>query len=148
MSNPVYVSVGVDGRSIPAGGEAGQVLQKNSDADFDLVWTTPAGGASANIPQPAATTPLADKSGGSVGSGVSYARSDHQHELNVATTGTPAMDGTASLGSATTYAKTDHVHASNTYPNGFVLDGNNIFNSVDDLPAAGTAGRIAFVIVS
>ena len=146
--NPVYVSVGIDGRSIPAGGEAGQILQKASDEDFDLIWTTPAGGASANIPQPASTIPVADSKDGLVGSGVSFARSDHSHVLNVATTGTPVMDGTAALGTATTYARTDHVHPSDTYENGIVIDESNIYNSVDDLPAAGTAGRIAFVIVS
>lgn len=155
MSEKVYVQVGVKGRSIPVGGEAGQVLQKNSDNDFDCVWTTPAGGTSANIPQPATTTPLSDKTGGAVGTGVSFARSDHQHELNVSSTVTDVkMNGTRSLGSAGTYAKTDHVHPSDTYASGFepagdiiLTDEVHIFDSVDDLPAAGTAGRIAFVKV-
>lgn len=115
MSEKVYVQVGVKGRSIPVGGEAGQILQKNSDKDFDMVWTTPAGGASANIPQPATTTPLADASGGAVGTGVSFARSDHQHQLNVSNTVTDVkMNGTAALGSLATYARTDHIHATDT----------------------------------
>ena len=144
------IVIGIKGRSVPVGGEAGQILQKNSDADFDMIWTTPAGGASANIPQPATTIPLADKSGGAVGTGVSFARSDHQHQLNFATSGTPHKDsGSGSRGSGTTYSRFDHEHPENDYENGFVLDiSANIFNSVDDLPAAGTPGRIAFVIVS
>lgn len=115
MSEKVYVQVGVKGRSIPVGGEAGQILQKNSDNDFDCVWTTPAGGTSANIPQPATTTPLSDASGGAVGTGVSFARSDHQHQLNVSSTVTDVkMNGTAALGSLATYARTDHIHATDT----------------------------------
>ena len=115
MAEKVYVQVGVKGRSMPVGGEAGQILQKNSDKDFDCIWTTPAGGASANIPQPATSTPLADTSGGAVGTGVSFARSDHQHQLNVSSTVSEIqMDGTASLGTKTTYAKTDHVHPTDT----------------------------------
>lgn len=150
MSDKVYVQVGVKGRSLPVGGEAGQILQKNSDNDFDCVWTTPAGGSSANIPQPATTVPLSDTSGGAVGTGVSFARSDHQHEINVSSTATDVkMNGTRSLGSEDTYARTDHIHPSDDYPNGFVLKASaNIYNSVDNLPAAGTAGRIAFVIVT
>ena len=93
--NPVYVSVGVDGRSIPAGGESGQILQKASDEDFDLIWTTPAGGASANIPQPA--TIMSPKDGGTDGTGalgtsVSFARQDHAHPINVATSGLPSCE--------------------------------------------------------
>ena len=150
MSDKIHVQVGVKGRSMPVGGEAGQILQKNSDKDFDCIWTTPAGGTSANIPQPATTTPLKDVSGGAVGTGLSFARSDHQHELNFASSGTPHKDsGTGSRGSGTTYSRFDHEHPENDYENGFVLDqAANIFNSVDDLPAAGTAGRIAFVVVS
>lgn len=63
---------------------------------------------------PSSSTPLADTTGGAVGSATAYARGDHQHPLNVATSGTPVMDGTAALGSATTYAKTDHVHPTDT----------------------------------
>lgn len=117
MSDKVYVQVGVKGRSIPAGGEPGQILQKASDADFDMIWTTPAGGTSANIPQPATTK--SPKDGGTDGTGtlgtaVSFARQDHAHPINVATSGSPAMDGTASHGTAYTYAKSDHVHPTDT----------------------------------
>jgi len=117
----VYVNVGVDGRSIPAGGESGQVLQKASDEDFDLIWTTPAGGTSANIPQP--TNTKSPKDGGTdgtgtVGTSVAYARQDHAHPINVATSGVPSADGTASLGTAYTYAKSDHVHPLNEAPSG------------------------------
>jgi len=144
------IVIGIKGRTVPVGGEAGQILQKNSDADFDMIWTTPAGGASANIPQPSTTVPVADSKDGLVGSGVSFARSDHSHKLNVATSGTPHKDsGSGSRGTGTTYSRFDHEHPENDYENGFVLDvAANIYNSVDDLPAAGTAGRIAFVIVS
>ena len=66
------------------------------------------------IPTAATTTPLADTTSGAVGTGTKWAKNDHQHPLNVATSGVPEMDGTASLGSATTYAKTDHVHPTDT----------------------------------
>lgn len=66
------------------------------------------------IPPTATTTPLADTTGGAVGTGNNWAKNDHQHPLNVATSGVPEMDGTAALGSATTYAKTDHVHPTDT----------------------------------
>lgn len=59
---------------------------------------------------PGTSTPLADTTGGAVGSSTSYSREDHQHPLNVPTSGTPEMDGTASQGSAATYARSDHVH--------------------------------------
>lgn len=63
---------------------------------------------------PGASTPLADTTGGAVGSSTSYSREDHQHPLNVPTSGTPEMDGTASQGSAATYARSDHVHPTDT----------------------------------
>jgi len=150
MSEKINVLPGIKGRNIPAGGEAGQILQKNSDADFDMVWTTPAGGASANIPQPSIVLPLKDVDGGSVGSGVSFARSDHQHQLNFATSGTPHKDsGFGSRGTGTSYSRFDHEHPENDYVNGLRLDVDaNIFPSVGDLPEPGTAGRIAFVIVT
>ena len=66
------------------------------------------------IPTAATATPLADTTGGAIGTGTNWAKNDHQHPLNVATSGTPEMDGTAALGSATTYAKSDHVHPSDT----------------------------------
>ena len=147
MSDKIYVNVGVDGRSIPAGGEAGQILQKASDADFDLQWTTPAGGASANIPQPAATTPVKDTSTGTVGTGVSFARSDHAHPLNKPSA-TPQMDGTAAVGTSDYYAIADHKHPSNTYSAGFVLDYNNNVFSGNNRPANPVKGQICFVLVS
>lgn len=156
MSEKVYVQVGVKGRALPAGGESGQILQKASDKDFDLIWTTPAGGTSGNIPQPSVSLPLPDAAGGVIGTGIAFARQDHQHELNVSSDVTDIqMDGMASLGSEDTYARTDHVHQSDTYAAGFQPAGDiiltenlHIFNSVDDLPAAGVAGRIVFVKVS
>ena len=149
MSNKVYVQVGVKGRSLPVGGNAGDILQKASDDDFDLQWTAPAGGASANIPQPWVSTMNKDTGSGSYGGGSAYASGNHSHPLNVADAVTPSMDGTASAGDDDYYARRDHVHPSNDYPNGLVLDETaNIFSSVDNLPEAGTAGRIAFVIVS
>ena len=66
------------------------------------------------IPTAATATPLADTTGGAIGTGTQWAKNDHQHPLNVATSGTPEMDGTASLGTATTYAKSDHVHPTDT----------------------------------
>lgn len=114
MSEKIHVQVGVKGRSIPAGGKAGMILQKATDEDFDLIWTEPAGGASANIPQPGVTTPLPDTGAGSAGTGVAFAPIDHYHPFNVPTTGTPQMDGTASLGTSTKYAKADHIHPTDT----------------------------------
>ena len=63
---------------------------------------------------PGSSTPLADTTGGAVGTAVAYSREDHQHPLNVPTSGTPEMDGTASQGSATTYSRADHVHPTDT----------------------------------
>ena len=155
MSNGIYVSVGVDGRSIPAGGEAGQILQKNTNEDFDLIWATPAGGTSANIPQPASSKSPQDggtDGTGTVGTGVSFARQDHAHPLNIPTSGTPQMDGTGAIGNSAYYAPFNHVHPHDTYSTGFQPAGNiiltnsvHIYPNVASLPAAGTAGRIAFV---
>lgn len=114
MSDKIYVQVGVKGRALPPGGESGQILQKASDKDFDLIWTTPAGGTSGNIPQPSVSLPDPDVDGGNIGSGIAFARQDHQHKLNVSTVSTDVKpDGTRSLGSAGTYARTDHVHPLN-----------------------------------
>ncbi len=114
MSDKIYVQVGVKGRALPPGGESGQILQKASDKDFDLIWTTPAGGTSGNIPQPSVSLPDPDVAGGAIGTGIAFARQDHQHKLNVSTTATDVKpDGTRSLGSAGTYARTDHVHPLN-----------------------------------
>lgn len=66
--------------------------------------------ALAAIPSGATTTPQPDGTG-AAGSGTTWARSNHVHPLNVATSGVPSNLGTASRGSATTYARFDHVHA-------------------------------------
>lgn len=66
-----------------------------------------------DIPVAGSTVPNSDVSNGSVGTAATWAKSDHRHKLNVATSGAPVKDGTASLGTATTYAKTDHVHPLN-----------------------------------
>ena len=63
---------------------------------------------------PGSQTPIPDSASGAVGSAVAYSREDHSHPINVATSGTPIMDGTASLGSAVTYARTDHIHPTDT----------------------------------
>lgn len=68
----------------------------------------------AGIPSASSVTPLVDSGSGVIGNGTAWARSNHQHPLNVPTSGVPAALGTASLGSATTYAKSDHVHAKPT----------------------------------
>lgn len=78
----------------------------NSSSDL----TTAINYVNGAIPPTATTTPLVDTTGGAVGTGNNWAKNDHQHPLNVATSGVPVMDGTASLGTATTYAKSDHVH--------------------------------------
>ena len=156
MSNKVYVTVGVDGRNIPAGGEQGQMLVKNSNDDYDFVWANVSGTSSERMPaqnvSPKDTNadPLYP-SGGSRGNQMTYARQDHAHPLNVPTTGTPQMDGTAAISKngSDYYAAFDHVHPHDTYSTGFVLNTSaNVFDSVEDLPAAGTAGRIVFVKVS
>lgn len=63
---------------------------------------------------PTADMPLPDSGSGVVGTANAYARGDHQHPINVPTSGTPEMDGEASNGSAGTYARSDHVHPTDT----------------------------------
>lgn len=75
---------------------------------------------------PGSATPLVDSGSGVVGTATAYSRQDHQHPINVATTGTPVMDGTASLGSAGTYARTDHVHPTDTSRQATLVSGTNI----------------------
>mgnify|MGYP007122041853 CR=1 FL=1 len=84
------------------------------------------GGGSSQTVYPSSTTPIQDTSGGVVGEETFYARGDHAHQLNVATSGTPSMDGTASLGSADTYARTDHVHPTDTSKQDTLVSGTNI----------------------
>lgn len=74
------------------------------------------------IPSAASQTPLADTTNGAVGTGTNFARNDHQHPLNVATSGTPANLGTASNGSSSNYARQDHVHKKPTADDLSVVD--------------------------
>jgi hypothetical protein len=85
---------------------------------------------------PSSTTPLADGTA-AVGTGTTWARADHVHPtdttryaasnpsgyqtaaqvtaaLPVASSTTPAMNGTAAVGTGTTWARADHVHPSDT----------------------------------
>ena len=64
----------------------------------------------ANLPQPSESTPIPDSSSGSAGTGNGFARGNHSHPINVATSGTPANLGTAANGSSANYARQDHVH--------------------------------------
>lgn len=59
---------------------------------------------------PSGSTPLADQSGGAIGSSTDYARADHRHPMNVSQA-TPAPLGTAAPGTSGQYARADHVHA-------------------------------------
>ena len=63
---------------------------------------------------PGSQTPLVDSGSGVVGTATAYSRQDHQHPLNVPSSGEPAMDGTASRGNADTYSRSDHVHPTDT----------------------------------
>lgn len=74
------------------------------------------------IPSAASQTPLADTTGGAVGTGTNWAKNDHQHPLNVATSGTPSNLGTASNGSSANYARQDHVHKKPTASDLSVVD--------------------------
>ena len=148
MSNKVFVTVGVDRRNIPEGGDAGQFLVKASDADYDFVWADVSGTGAERQPS-TGPSPKDTGASGVRGTSVNYARQDHQHPLNVDDSVNPSMDGTVSPGDDDYYARRDHVHPHDNYSTGFVLKVSaNVFNSVGDLPAAGTAGRIAFVKVS
>lgn len=59
---------------------------------------------------PSGSTPLADQSGGAIGSSTDYARADHRHPMNVSQA-TPAQLGTAAPGTSGQYSRSDHVHA-------------------------------------
>lgn len=63
----------------------------------------------AGIPSPSTSTPQKDGTG-AVGTGTTWARSNHVHPLNVPASGTPSDLGTPSNGSASSYARSDHVH--------------------------------------
>lgn len=146
----VNVTIGVDNRVVPSGGLSGQVLTKNSDDDYDLKWAAGgSGGGSGSIPYAVRPSPP-DIDSGATGQSINVAREDHRHELNVDDTVLPKMDEeTASAGTSDFYARRDHVHPHDDYKDGFVLYSSvNIFDDVANLPAAGTAGRIAFVKIS
>lgn len=97
------------------------------------------------IPSASTATPQKDGTG-AAGSGTTWARGNHVHPLNVATSGVPASLGqNAALGSATTYAKTDHVHPYPTAAQVGAVSSSDvkfkIYKSVEDLPGleAGSA---------
>lgn len=96
----------------------GQFLWTRTTVEFNsgspIVWYAVAYQAVDGEGSPGSSTPLADTGSGLAGSALSYSREDHRHPLQVATSGTPQMDGTASLGTATTYARTDHRHPEDT----------------------------------
>ena len=109
-------------------------------ADANITTAKIADGAvtTAKIPNEAITTAKIDDAA------ITLAKLDS----GIYGTSNPAMNGTASAGISTKLSKDDHVHPHDTYTTGLVLDATaNIFNSVNNLPAAGTAGRIAFVKV-
>ena len=96
----------------------GQYLWTRTTVTFNIgnpvVWYSVSYIAVDGSGSPGTATPLVDSGAGSVGTAMSYSRQDHQHPLNVATTGTPQMDGTASRGSEPTYARSDHIHPHDT----------------------------------
>ena len=96
----------------------GQYLWTRTTVTFNsgspVVWYSVSYIAVDGTGSPGTATPLVDSGSGAVGTAMSYARQDHQHPLNVATTGTPQMDGTASRGSEPTYARSDHIHPTDT----------------------------------
>ena len=145
----VNVTIGVDNRVVPSGGLQGQSLIKASNNDYDLAWGNGGGGGGGSIPYAAGPSPH-DVDGGVVGQSSNVAREDHAHILNVDDTSAPVMNGaSASAGTSDYYARRDHVHEHDDYKEGFKLYvAANVFDTVGDLPAAGTAGRIAFVKVS
>ena len=96
----------------------GQYLWTRTTVTFNsgspVVWYSVSYIAVDGSGSPGTATPLVDSGSGAVGVAMSYARQDHQHPLNVASTGTPQMDGTASRGSESTYARSDHIHPHDT----------------------------------
>lgn len=96
----------------------GQYLWTRTTVTFNsgspVVWYSVSYIAIDGSGSPGTATPLVDSGSGAVGVAMSYSRQDHQHPLNVATTGTPQMDGTASRGSEPTYARSDHIHPHDT----------------------------------
>lgn len=143
----VNVTIGVDNRVVPSGGNQGQVLTKASNDDYDLAWSDGGGGGGGGSITPAVGPSPHDVDGGATGQNDNYAREDHAHELNIDDSVAPVMNGNAaSAGTSDYYARRDHVHQHDDYKDGFVLYSSvNIFPNVASLPAAGTEGRIAFV---
>ena len=96
----------------------GQYLWTRTTVTFNsgspVVWYSVSYIAVDGSGSPGTATPLVDSGSGAAGVAMAYARQDHQHPLNVASTGTPQMDGTASRGSESTYARSDHIHPANT----------------------------------
>lgn len=96
----------------------GQYLWTRTTVTFNIgnpvIWYSVSYIAVDGTGSPGTATPLVDSGSGAVGVAMAYARQDHQHPLNVASTGTPQMDGTASRGSESTYARSDHIHPANT----------------------------------
>lgn len=125
MSNKVYVTVGVDRRNIPEGGEAGQFLVKASDDDYDFVWSDVSGTSAERQPSTGVSPKDAYNAtkAGIRGTSVNYARQDHSHPLNVPTTGLPQKDGTAAIGDSDYYAAFNHVHPLNVDATAPEMDG-------------------------
>ena len=85
-------------------------FNNNTHTDFQVY-----NGAN-GIGSPSSATPKTDSGTGVAGSSTDFSRSDHQHPMNVPTSGTPEMDGTASRSknNSTYYAAFDHVHPTDT----------------------------------
>lgn len=108
----------------------GQYLWTRTTVTFNIgnpvIWYSVSYIAVDGTGSPGTATPLVDSGSGAVGAAMSYSRQDHQHPLNVATTGTPQMDGTASRGSESTYARSDHIHPHDTSKQDILVSGTNI----------------------
>ena len=91
-----------------------------------LVWYSVSYQAVDGQGSPGTATPLVDSGTGNTGTAMAYSRQDHQHPLNVASSGAPEMDGTASRGDATTYARSNHVHPTDTSRQAALVSGTNI----------------------
>lgn len=85
-------------------GAVASVAGIQPDANGNVELTGPDIGVS-----PANSTPLADQSGGAIGSSTDYARADHRHPMNVSQA-SPAALGTAAPGTSGQYSRADHVH--------------------------------------
>ena len=101
----------------------------------------------ANLPEPSSATPIPDSSSGSAGTGNGFARGNHSHPLNVATSGTPANLGTAANGTSANYARQDHVHAMPSASDVGAADADDVqyklYDSVTDLGLTSGSATIA-----